>query len=152
MNKKALFLLPGALMLMFAASPLIPSLTNPAVAQNAPTKGQHEHGGEREHGDRMGAKLNLTADQKAKIKGFRDAAKSQMDGILTADQKALIQQAKQTHQRPKLNLTADQKASMKTIRESTEASIKGILNADQLKQWEAMHQERQQRHQQQKKS
>jgi periplasmic protein CpxP/Spy len=146
MNKKALFLLPGALMLMFAASPLISSLTNPAVAQNAPTKGQHERG------DRMGARLNLTADQKAKIKGFRDAAKLQMDGILTADQKALLLQAKQTHQRPKLNLTADQKASMKKIRESTETQIKGILNADQLKQWEAMHQERQERHQQHKKS
>ena len=128
-------------MLMFAASPIIPSFTNPAVAQNAPAKG--------ERGNRW-AKLNLTADQKTQIKGFRDAAKQQMDGILTTEQKTLLQQAKQTRQRPNLNLTADQKARMKAVRESTESQIKGILNADQLKQWEAMKQERMERRQQPK--
>jgi periplasmic protein CpxP/Spy len=141
MNKKALFLLPGALMLMFAASPLIPSFTNPAIAQNAPTKGEH---------GKKWEKLNLSADQKAKIKTIRDSAKQQMDGILTAEQKAQLQQAKQTRQRPNLNLTADQKAQMKTIRESTETQIKALLTPEQQQQLEKMHQERQGSRQQRK--
>jgi periplasmic protein CpxP/Spy len=147
MKKKALFLLPGALMLMFAASPLIPSLTNPAAAQNVHPEGEN---GKREHRNGWEAKLNLSADQKAKIKTIRDSAKQQMDGYLTAEQKAQLQNAKQTHQRPNLNLTADQKAQMKRIHESTESQIKALLTPDQQQQLEKMHQERQERHQQRK--
>jgi periplasmic protein CpxP/Spy len=142
MNKKALFLLPGALMLMFAASPIIPSFTNPAVAQNARVKG--------EYGNKWGSQLNLSADQKAKIKTIRDSAKQQMDDILTAEQKAQIQQAKQTRQRPNLNLTADQKTRMKTVRESSQSQIKALLTPEQQQQLEKIQQQRQQRRQQRK--
>ena len=143
MNKKALLLLPGAIALMFAASPLLPGSIKAAVADTV-----HAHGG---HG--MMQQLNLSDAQKTQIKQYRQSAKQQIDAILTSDQKTAIQQARENHTRPNLNLSDDQKAQMKAIHQQTEANIEAVLNPDQLQQLQqlraAHRQEWQQRHQQQ---
>ncbi len=132
MNKKALFLLPGAIAMMFAVTPLIPGFTNAAVAVPA-------------HAGKLGGMnaLNLTTDQKAQIKQIREAAKQEMDGIFTPEQKTLRQQARQQHQRPKLNLTNDQKAQLKAVRQKTKSQIDAVLTPEQRQQLQQMRAEHQ---------
>jgi len=127
MNKKALFLLPGALAMMFAATPLIPGFTSAAVAVPA-------------HAGKWGGMnaLNLTNDQKAQIKQIRESAKQEMDSIYTPEQKTLRQQARQQHQRPKLNLTNDQKAQIKAVRQKTKSQIDAVLTPDQRQKLQQM--------------
>jgi periplasmic protein CpxP/Spy len=55
-------------------------------------KGEHKG----PHG--MMQSLNLTDAQKAQIKAIHDAAKTEMDGVLTAAQKTQLEQLKQQHQ------------------------------------------------------
>jgi Spy/CpxP family protein refolding chaperone len=135
MKIKALLLLPGTLALMLAASPVIPSFISPAVAGSA-------------HGQKWDTELNLSDTQEAQIHQFRQTAKQQMDDVLTADQKAQLQQARQQHTRPKLNLSDDQKARMKAIHQQTETNIIGVLNPDQVAKYQQLRQARRQRWQQ----
>ncbi|MBR8839085.1 MAG: hypothetical protein DSM106950_35070 [Stigonema ocellatum SAG 48.90 = DSM 106950] len=130
--KKALFLLPGAIAVMLAVVPMISGYNNVAVAGPG-HEGQWKA-------------LNLTADQKTQIKQIRDSAKQQMDAVLTPDQKALQQQARQQHTRPKLNLTDDQKAKFKTIHDSTESQINALLTPTQQQTYQQL---RAQRHEHQ---
>ncbi len=136
---KALSLLPGAIALMLAAAPVLPSLTYSAAA--APNRVERQARGGMQ-------KLNLSDDQKAKIKQIRETARQRMQAVLTEDQKTQMQQARQQRQRPKLNLSDDQKAQLKAIRQDTENQIRGVLNADQQKQWDQMRQQAKQRMQQ----
>ena len=117
MNKKALLLLPGTIALMFAASPLLPGAVKPAMADGAYGHGQMER--------------NLTDAQKSQIRQYRQSERQQINAILTPDQQAAMQQARQNHTRPNLNLSADQKAQIKAIRQQTEANIKAVVNPGQ---------------------
>jgi periplasmic protein CpxP/Spy len=117
MNKKALLLLPGAIALMFAASPLLPGAVKPAMADTV----HHGHG----------KMANLTDAQKSQIRQYRQSERQQIDAILTSDQKAAMRQARQNHTRPNLNLSADQKAQIQAIHQQTEANIKAVLNGGQ---------------------
>jgi periplasmic protein CpxP/Spy len=89
-------------------------------------------------------KLNLTADQKAKMEQLRAASRTQMEAILTPAQQ---QQAKAWKEQREamggkwqsLNLTADQKAKMKAIRQASEAQFKTILTPEQQTKLKAGH-------------
>lgn len=134
--KKALFLLPGALVVMFAAVPMIHGFNNAAVAVPA-------HAGEW-HGAME--KLNLTPDQKAQIKQIRESAKQQTDAVLTSEQKTQLQQARQQHTKPQMNLSDDQKAQLKKIHESTESQINAVLTPQQQQQLQQMRAQHHQEH------
>ncbi|KAM3092326.1 hypothetical protein ACKFKG_22990 [Phormidesmis sp. 146-35] len=125
--KKLLFLLPGAIALILAATPIV------AVhAQNsapAPT------------GERMQNKnrLNLSADQKAKMKAIRETTRTQIDGVLTDAQRTQLQSEqgqgmKRGRGLRSLNLSADQKARIKTIMEAARRDREAILTPAQLEQ------------------
>ncbi len=134
--KRVLFLLPGVVAVIFAAAPMIPGFHNAAVASPA-------HAGE---GHSEMDKLNLTSDQKAQIKQIHQSAKQQIDAILTPEQKAQQQQARQQHTKPQLNLSADQKRQLKQIRESTESQINALLTPQQQQQLQQMHAQHHQQH------
>lgn len=139
MKIKASFLLPGVVALMLAASPVISSFTNMAVA--APG-----HAG----GRGMGFKeLNLTDAQKAQMKQIHDSTRQQIDAILTSDQKEQMRLAKQQRQRPNLNLSADQKAKIKQIRQNAKSQMDALLTAEQKQKLQELRQQARQRHQQQ---
>jgi protein CpxP len=135
---KALFLMPGAIMLMLATPPVIFSFTHAAVA--APS---HEHGGGWE------TKLNLTDAQKAQIKQIHESSEQQINAILTPDQQAQKQQGRQQHQRTKLNLSDDQKAKIKAIRQGADSQIQALLTPAQQQQLQQLRQQRSQHHQSQ---
>lgn len=125
--KKILFLLPGAMALILSATPML--AVNAQESAPAPM------------GERMQNKnrLNLTADQKAKMKAMRENTRAQIDSVLTAEQRTQLQSEKgQSMKRGKgmrsLNLSADQKARIKTIMEASRRDREAILTPAQLEQ------------------
>ncbi|PZO40875.1 MAG: hypothetical protein DCF19_11165 [Pseudanabaena frigida] len=120
----------------------LPSLVS---AQNTTTQTQSETRKPRK-GNNGWAKLNLTDTQKAQLKTIRENAKTQTQSVLTAEQRAQIEQARKSGDRKgvrkSLNLTDAQKQQMKTIAQSTKEQIKNVLTPAQQQQLEQMKQER----------
>ncbi|MGH7951390.1 MAG: Spy/CpxP family protein refolding chaperone, partial [Limisphaerales bacterium] len=91
-------------------------------------------GGHRMRGgptEMMAKELNLTDDQKAKVKAVFDDQMKQMRDLRLDTSLS----------------TEDKRAKMKTIREDTNAKLKDILTADQFTKWQTMmHQMRERRH------
>ena len=91
--------------------------------------------------------LNLTEAQKAQMKSIRESAKARHQSVLTAEQRAIMEQARQSGDRKgvrkSLNLTDAQKQQMKAIAEDTKAQMKNVLTPAQQQQLEQMKQQRQ---------
>ncbi|MFM7602624.1 MAG: hypothetical protein ACKO7R_15740 [Pseudanabaena sp.] len=92
-------------------------------------------------------KLNLTEAQKAQMKSIRESAKARSQAVLTAEQRAIMEKARQSGDlkgvRKSLNLTDAQKQQMKAIAEDTKAQMKNVLTPAQQQQFEQMKQQRQ---------
>lgn len=139
MKKNALFLLPGLFALVMAASPVVSSFTNAAIA--APTRiAQTQNGGARAN------RLNLTDAQKAQMKQIRDTIRQKIDAILTPEQRQLRDTARQNRQRPNLNLSDAQKAQIKSIREDAKRQMDAILTPEQRALRDQYRQQRQKNH------
>jgi len=138
MKMKALSFLPGALMLMLAASPMLPSFTHAANAQTP------NRGGREMKADQLG----LTDTQKAQLKQIRESTRQQVDALLTTEQKEQLRVAKQQRQRPKLTLTEEQKTKMKAIRQAAKAQMDAVYTPEQKQKLQELHQQWQQRRQQ----
>ncbi len=88
--------------------------------------------------------LNLSADQKAKLEQIHQAEQAQMDSILTTEQKAQLQTARDNRTNPRqvfdsLNLTAEQKTKIQELRRSTREQMDAILTAEQRQQLQNHH-------------
>ncbi len=82
------------------------------------------------HLEMLGKHLNLTNDQKAKIKPLLENEFKQMQDL---------------HQNSSLS-PEDKRAKFQQIRESTNGQIRPLLNSDQQKKFDEMQQQMQQRH------
>ncbi len=154
MNVKRLLFLPGALAIALSvAAPMLPVA---AQTKTPPTAGQSQ---------KRGVNLNLTEAQKAQLKQIREATRSQLEAILTPEQKAQLETAKQQRQQSQpgqqgqrgqkprgmwaaLNLTADQKTRIKAIRQDAKQKMDAVLTAEQRQQLEQRRQQRLQKRQQ----
>jgi protein CpxP len=91
--------------------------------------------------------LNLTEAQKTQMKAIHENAKARRQSVLTAEQRAVMEQARQSGDRKgvrkSLNLTDAQKQQLKAIAEDTKAQIKNVLTPAQQQQLEQMKQQRQ---------
>jgi Spy/CpxP family protein refolding chaperone len=81
-------------------------------------------------------KLNLTSDQKAKMEQLKATGRTQMEAILTPEQrqKAQTMQTRRPEMKnawKSMNLTAEQKAKMKAIRQASEQELNAILTPEQ---------------------
>jgi Spy/CpxP family protein refolding chaperone len=138
MSRKFSLLLPGAIALLLSATPILPAFsqsTNPAPGPRM---------------ERWGQNLNLTEDQKAKLKQIRESTRSQIEAVLTDDQKAKLRAAREQQQKARqsfasLNLNDDQKAKIRSIREEARKQMSAVLTDQQRQQ---LQQQRQQKHQQ----
>lgn len=139
MKVKPLLLLPGAIALIVAASPFMPSFTDVAVA------GYGEMGGR----GMKANQLNLTDAQKAEMKKIRQSTRQQIDNILTAEQKETLRTARQQRQKPNLNLTEDQKAKIKAVRQDAKSRMEALLTAEQKQKLQELRSQWRQRRQQQ---
>src|SRR5687767_780677 len=108
-----------------------------AVAVNAQHADKGRHG--KMKGHKM-EKLNLTDEQKAKIKAIREKSHADIQSVLTAEQKTQIQKMKAERKAgmegkmkdrsgkmaAELGLTADQKTKMQNMRQEMGAQMKAI--------------------------
>jgi periplasmic protein CpxP/Spy len=135
-------LLAGSLAIVIGASTVAPSFAqSPLSGQMAQAQGGQKQG--------KWKNLNLTDAQKAQMKSLRESTKSQIEAILTPDQKAKLQAAKGDRNNRRqvwqsLNLTDDQKAQMKQIRAAAKQKREAILTPEQRQQIQQMRQRNQQ--------
>jgi len=91
-------------------------------------------------------KLNLTDAQKAQLKTIHENAKTQRQSVFTPEQRAKLEQARQSGDRKgvwkTLNLTDAQKQQMKAIGQSTKTQVQAVLTPAQQQQLAQMRQDR----------
>ena len=102
-------------------------------------------------------RLNLTEAQKAQMQTIKTNTRSQMEAILTPEQKATLAAAKEARQgqgrRGKkgwanLNLTEQQKTQMRQIRETSKEQMLAVLTPAQRQQMQEMRENMKSRRQQ----
>lgn len=135
--KKITFLLPGVLAFALFGVPMFS-----AQAQSAPKPMMRA--------ERMENKLNLTDAQKAQMQQIRETTKARMLEVLTDDQKAQLEAARQQGQKGKqvfesLNLTEAQQQQMRAIKDEAYQQKLGILNEEQRQMMEQKRQQWEQR-------
>jgi periplasmic protein CpxP/Spy len=154
MKLKNLYLIAGAFALSLSATPFV---VNAQQIAQTPTQVKPAHNGPFE-------RLGLSEEQKTKIKEIRRNSRTQMEAILTPEQKQQLETAKQERQgQPRqargqgergkkdwasLNLTPDQKTKMREIRESEKNQIQAILTPQQQQQFKEFQDNRRSRRQQ----
>lgn len=88
--------------------------------------------------------LNLTDEQKTKLKGIQENYRSKIENILTDEQKNELKaaQGQGTGRKamPSLNLTDAQKQQLKDVRQSQRQEIDNVLTAEQKQQLQKMRQ------------
>ncbi|MEA5514830.1 P pilus assembly/Cpx signaling pathway, periplasmic inhibitor/zinc-resistance associated protein [Nodularia sp. UHCC 0506] len=148
MKLKSLSLLAGAIALTLTAIPFAVQAqlrsSSPLQIAQMPEKGKGERG--------PWQRLNLTEAQKAQMQTIKNNTQTQIEAILTPEQKATLAEAKKARQeqrqagqgqRPQkgwanLNLTEQQKTQMRQIRESSKEQMLAILTPEQRQQMEEM--------------
>ncbi|HEY9674308.1 MAG TPA: hypothetical protein V6D11_22905 [Waterburya sp.] len=90
--------------------------------------------------------LNLTDEQKAKIKTILENYRPKMESILTEEQKNKLKEAQQQGKTraamQSLNLTDSQKQQLKDLRQSQRQDIENVLTNEQKQQLQQMRQNR----------
>lgn len=146
MKKKSVLLLPGLFALVLAATPIVASFTNsavaaPRIAQGTTTPNQSRDGGKLD-------RLNLTEAQRTQMRQIREAARQRMDAVLTTEQRQLRDTARQNRQRPNFNLSDAQRTQMRQIREEAKRQMDAVLTTEQRQLRDQLRQQRQQSRQQ----
>ncbi|NET38502.1 MAG: P pilus assembly/Cpx signaling pathway, periplasmic inhibitor/zinc-resistance associated protein [Cyanothece sp. SIO1E1] len=85
------------------------------------------------------ATLDLSEDQKDELEAIRTETRSQIEAILTSDQKLAFQAAIAEAQNPQealqsLDLSAEQKDQLQAIKQSSRQQISSVLTAEQRRQ------------------
>ncbi len=144
MKLKLMPMLVGAIALTLAATPL-------AVKAQANTSGQMLIS----EGQKQGrwAALNLTQEQRDQMAQIRQQTRSQIEALLTPEQRDKFKAAMESKQGRRaaiaaMNLSDAQKTQMRAIKESAKSKIDAILTQEQRQQLQQMRQTRQQQRQQ----
>ncbi|MFN9650283.1 MAG: Spy/CpxP family protein refolding chaperone [Pseudanabaena sp.] len=91
-------------------------------------------------------KLNLTDAQKSQLKTIHENAKTQRQSVFTPEQRAIMEQARQSGDRKgvgkSLNLTDAQKQQLKTISQNTRTQVENVLTSEQNQQLAQFRQDR----------
>lgn len=111
---------------------------------------QLEAGGCSGRSERVREELNLTPEQQTEADRLRQAQRTQIDAILTTDQKAQLEAALANGERPRqafesLNLTAAQRSQIQAVHESGRQQFEALLTPAQRQQLEQHRQNRPQR-------
>jgi Spy/CpxP family protein refolding chaperone len=121
------------------------TVPNLVSAQNTSTTPNSTEKYKRRFGDAM-KQLNLTDVQKTELKKIYEKSKADRQNVLTPEQRAKMQQARQSGERKgvknSLNLTDAQKQQMRAIGASTKTQVQNVLTAEQKLQLEKIRQER----------
>jgi len=149
---KPLPLLAGAIALSLSLASTLPAFSQP-TGPSAPT--------EQNRMLRHRNWLNLTPDQQARMERIRQNARSQIDTILTTEQKELLQRDRENRENPRagerrgmprppfasLDLTAEQRSRIEAVMRSSKEQIDALLTPEQRQQMQQHKQQHQQRRQ-----
>lgn len=149
---KPLPLLAGAIALSLSLTSTLPAFSQ-STEPSAPT--------EQNRMLRHKNWLNLTPDQQARMEQIRRQERSQIDAILTAEQKAQLQRDRENTGTPgagerrgmrrppfaSLNLTAEQRSRIEAVMRSSREQMDAILTPEQRQQMQQHQQQHQQRRQ-----
>ncbi|MEL6937581.1 MAG: Spy/CpxP family protein refolding chaperone [Cyanobacteria bacterium J06598_1] len=107
----------------------------------AMTHSAHAEGGRRGHHLEQ---LDLSEAQTADIEAIREGTRSQMQSVLTAEQRTQLENSENQGRRAfrQLDLSESQREQLRSIREASREEIKGVLTAEQQAQLEEMHEQR----------
>jgi len=124
----------------FAGFSAIALLATPFVM----TPSAHAEGGRR--GNAL-EQLDLTDSQSSQIEAIRDDAKAQVQTVLTAAQRATLENSEARGRRAfrELDLSEAQREEMRAIREASREEISAVLTDAQREQLESMRAERESR-------
>lgn len=134
-----------------ASSPTTEATGSSAQAQNTKIPDASVASAPGSKGGMEGAPLppniNLTDEQKAKIKTILENYRPKMESILTDEQKNKLKEARQQGKTrtamQSLNLTDSQKQQLKDLRKSQRQEIENVLTNEQKQQLQQMRQNRQ---------
>jgi periplasmic protein CpxP/Spy len=154
---KPLSLLAGAIALSLSFASALPAFSQSTGKPPAPPEQPTEQNRMPRHRNF----LNLTADQQAQMEQIHQDTRSQIDNILTAEQKAQLEAARENGGAPRrgenrgmpgrgfdsLNLTDEQRSQIESVRSAAKEKMDAILTPEQRQQMEQHRQEHQDRHQ-----
>ncbi len=153
MKFKPLPLLAGAIALTVTAIPLAAQAQMRSFSPLQMAQMSTKEGGQK--GARGMQRLNLTDTQKAQMQAIKTNTRSQIEGILTAEQRATLQAAKNAPQGQRgqrgwanLNLTEQQRTQMRQIQQASQQQMQAVLTPEQRQQMEEMRQNMRSRGQQ----
>ncbi len=76
--------------------------------------------------------LNLSADQSTQIEAIHTNSHSQIEAVLTPEQRAVVESSESPRKAMRsLDLTDEQRSQIKTIRDNTRTEINAVLTAEQ---------------------
>lgn len=141
-------LIASALAITLAAVPLAAKAD--FTGQQAPlVVAQARENGKNDKWERLG----LTDAQKAQINEIKKNTRSQIEGILTEEQRQQARKALDSNQKPKnvlrgLNLTDEQRTQVRQIMQTSKQQMEAVLTPEQKQQLEQMKQQWRSRRQQ----
>ena len=127
---------------ILACSAAVAGAQSTTATPPAGAHGRHEHGAWDKGGRKgmMGGRvfkgIDLTADQKTRIKAIGERYRSEFRTLRGADQKG-AQANTQGARRERPNFTPEQRQQMQSLRERQMAEVRGVLTAEQQKQFDA---------------
>lgn len=125
---------------------LVGTIASISLAAALPASAEFGRGGK--HQELVSA-LGLTETQQSQLSELREEMRSQMDSILTTEQKEAMQNARsEGRRRPgrgTLNLTEAQREQMRSIRQDFRADLEDILTDEQVQKLDEMRQSRRDR-------
>lgn len=140
---KLMPMLAGAIALTLTSAPLVAKANSPSgvtVAQaQKPEKWQN---------------LNLTPEQKTRMAEIQSQTRSQIEAVLTPQQREQLNAAMQESGQKRrgafanLNLTAEQQAQMRQIKQSAKSQMRAVLTPEQQQQLQQMRENRRSQRQQ----
>ncbi|MEM7579885.1 MAG: Spy/CpxP family protein refolding chaperone [Mastigocoleus sp.] len=143
-------LVPAAIITISTMGFVVPSVIaiTAEASQAQVTPGRSANGGERK--SRKFKALNLTEEQKSQLREIRQSYREKMGTILTSEQKALLNAAKEQGQNRRqvmrsLNLTEGQKQELRELKKSQREEISNILTEEQKQKMQELRQQRQSR-------
>ncbi|HEY9652328.1 MAG TPA: hypothetical protein V6C95_16845 [Coleofasciculaceae cyanobacterium] len=149
MKRRFIPMLAGAIAVTLAAAPFVAN----AQAITPPAQRLLLAGGK---GPGQGAweQLNLTQQQKDQLAQIRQQTRSQIEALLTPEQRQQYQALQENNQGRRgglrsLNLTEEQKTQVRQIMESAKSQSQAVLTPEQQAQLQQMRQQRRQQRQQQ---
>jgi Spy/CpxP family protein refolding chaperone len=156
---KPLSLLAGAIALSLSLASALPAFSQstekPATPTEQPTENRMPH---------PRNFLNLTSDQQTQMEQIHQNERSQIDNILTTEQKAQLETARANRGAPgqgadrgmrgmrgrgfdSLNLTDEQRSQIESVRSTAKEQMDAVLTDEQRQQIEQHRQEHQERRQ-----